>query len=243
MKLKIIYSLLILLLVTPLVIFSRDKYKDSRFIVLFYLFTFIQELIGSLPINYPALQLFDTTKNWFGKLYSLIFVLTIYVFVRKKIKDYDFFTLKQEPGSLKKTLPLLFIPLIITIIVTSLSGSSDFNWLTAIFNITLPGIEEEMVFRGIMMSFLLLSLKDNITIGRLNLGNPAILITAIIFGLNHSLTLHNDFSITHLWSVLLDTGFAGYIWAYAALKNRSLLLPIIFHNVGNFVGYLIGVFQ
>ena len=52
----------------------------------------------------------------------------------------------------------------------------------------------------------------------------------------HALTLTSD-SINFI-IYFLQTGSAGYIWAWITLKSKSILLAIISHNFSNFFGTL-----
>ena len=111
---------------------------------------------------------------------------------------------------------------------------SKFNLETLAFQISLPGIDEEIMFRGILLGLLATSLKDKISF----LGNPSVLLTAILFGFMHALTLNKDYSINFEPIYFIQTGFAGYVWGWITIKSRSILLAIVSHNFSNFFGTL-----
>ena len=119
-------------------------------------------------------------------------------------------------------------------IVWFLLGKSDFDTETLAFQLTVPGIDEEIMFRGILLGLLATSLQDKI----LFLGNPSILITAILFGFMHALTLNENFTIDFEPIYFLQTFLAGYIWGWITIKSRSILLAILSHNLSNFFGTL-----
>ena len=90
------------------------------------------------------------------------------------------------------------------------------------------------MFRGILLGLLATSLKDKISF----LGNPSVLLTAILFGFMHALTLNKDYSIDFEPIYFIQTGFAGYVWGWITIKSRSILLAIVSHNFSNFFGTL-----
>lgn len=114
-------------------------------------------------------------------------------------------------------------------------GKSKFNLETLAFQLTVPGIDEEIIFRGILLGLLMSSLKENIKF----LGNPSVLLTGILFGLMHALTLKNDLSINFNSIYFFQTGIAGYIWGWITIKSRSILMAILSHNFSNFFGTLV----
>ncbi len=83
-----------------------------------------------------------------------------------------------------------------------------------------------------MLGLLMTSLKDKIPY----LGNPAVLLTAILFGFGHGLSLDKNYTIDFNPLYFMQTGFAGYVWGWITMKSRSILLAILSHNFGNFFG-------
>lgn len=123
--------------------------------------------------------------------------------------------------------------------IAPLFGGSPFDFETLAFQLTMPGIDEEIMFREVLLGLLLNALKDKISI----LGNPGILLTAILFGFLHALTLDKDYSISFEPIYFLQTGFGGYVWAWVAMKSRSILLPILSHVFANFFAALVAMFR
>jgi hypothetical protein len=87
-----------------------------------------------------------------------------------------------------------------------------------------------------MIGLLVPQLKNYFRIGKLKLGNPAMWITGILFGLVHG------FNLTIDWHLQMDLFSFGYtfamrvIWAWMVLRSGS---PIISHSSNNFLASLI----
>lgn len=112
----------------------------------------------------------------------------------------------------------------------------DFNLETLLFQITLPGFDEEIMFRGVLLGLMCSCLRNDVPIWR----NPAILITSVLFGLVHALTV-NDGPISFSISSFIWTGMIGYGLGYMTLKTRSILLAIVAHNLCNFLQNLVAM--
>lgn len=107
-------------------------------------------------------------------------------------------------------------------------------------NTLLPESAEEWnwrkeIFRGILFGLLLSALRQNIPF----LGNPALLITSALFGFMHALTLSENYSIRFNALYFIQTAFAGWVWGWVTLRSRSILMPVLSHNLSNFFGTLV----
>ena len=183
-----------------------------------------------LPKLAPAFDFIQSSWNWDGKIYGIV----AYFLFRKFFREHDFFTFRQNKAGFKRALAGAIAVVILAGMVWYLFGSSALDYETLAFQASLPGIDEEMIFRGILFGLLLSSLKDRIPL----LGNPGILITAILFGFIHALTIGKNYSIDFDPIYFIQTGFAGYVWAWITLKSRSILLAVFSHNFSNFFGTL-----
>jgi uncharacterized protein len=91
---------------------------------------------------------------------------------------------------------------------------SDLIWLGL-----LPGLSEELLFRGVMLPAL-----------GLNLG--AVLITSILFGVLH-------LSGNGQWPYVIWATIVGFALGYCALVSGNLLVPVVAHIVTNLVSGLL----
>lgn len=213
----------------------KDKSKiNFQRLLIFAVAYVVYQIVLVLPkIN----SNFDFTKsswNWDGKIYGIICGILFYVLFRKFFRENDFFTLKQNKENFKPALVGAISIVLLSTIIWFLLGNSKFNSETLAFQISLPGIDEEIMFRGILLGLLATALKDKISF----LGNPSVLLTAILFGFMHALTLDKNYSIDFDPIYFIQTGFAGYIWGWITVKSRSILLAILSHNFSNFFGTL-----
>jgi hypothetical protein len=119
-------------------------------------------------------------------------------------------------------------------IIWYIFGKSDFDLESLAFQLTLPGIDEEIMYRGVLLGLLMSGLKGQIKI----IGNPSLLISSILFGIIHALKLDEGFTPKFNLIYFLQTGLAGYAWGWVTIKSRSIVLAIISHNFSNFFGTL-----
>ena len=151
--------------------------------------------------------------------------IAIYFIFRQQFKDNDFFTFKQNKEGLKAALKVAC--------ALSLSGIlsiKEFNLETLLFQITMPGIDEEIMFRGILLGLMCSALRNNNKAYK----NPAIIINGILFGLAHSLVFQNG-KVAFNTGAFIGTGMIGYALAYITIKTRSILIPMLTHNLSNFL--------
>ena len=155
-------------------------------------------------------------------------------FSKNNFANYNYFTLKQDKNNRTKVIWVSIGVVIVATIIWFVFGKSDFNIETLAFQITLPGIDEEIIFRGILLGLLMSILKGNISFL-----NPSILITSLLFGCIHALKLNSNNSIDFDILYFFQTGLAGYAWGWITVKSKSILLAILSHNFSNFFGTLI----
>ncbi|MCW5316189.1 CPBP family intramembrane metalloprotease [Nostoc sp. KVJ3] len=79
----------------------------------------------------------------------------------------------------------------------------------------LPGLSEELLFRGVMLS-------------ALGLDNLAVIISSLCFGILH-------LSGSQQWPYVIWATIVGMILAYSALLTGNLLVPIVAHMITNWI--------
>lgn len=99
------------------------------------------------------------------------------------------------------------------------------------------GPTEEIPFRALLVTFLATTMPGKLHVGRYNM-NWAGIIVALIFALLHA----NNFDTRH-WPEALGQQFyafaLGVLYAYWLEKSKSVVAPIVGHNVGDVVEYLL----
>ena len=212
---------------------KRTKINFQRLLIFVFCYVTYQVFLV-LPKIDPMFDFITSSWNWDGKIYGIMCGVFSYFLFNKYFRENNFFTLKQNKESFKSALIGAIAIVLLSTVIWFLLGQSQFNLETLAFQISLPGIDEEIMFRGILLGLLATSLKEK----TLFLGNPSILLTAILFGFMHALTLTKNYEINFEPIYFIQTGFAGYVWGWITIKSRSILLAILSHNFSNFFGTL-----
>ncbi|MCU0434226.1 MAG: CPBP family intramembrane metalloprotease [Bacteroidia bacterium] len=211
---------------------SRKNYLRLGLFSVLYL---INQLALSLPYYVPAFDFIGANWNWDGKILGILTgVISVLLFKNYFSENY-FLTLKQERSNVKVTVITAAALTVFSIVLTYFMGRSDWDNETLFFELTMPSTEEELMFRGVLLALLLSTLKPQIRF----LGNPSVLITAVLFGFVHAFRLNTDYSLSFEPLFFLMTGLGGYIWGWITWKSRSILLAWLSHNFCNFFGTLV----
>lgn len=88
-------------------------------------------------------------------------------------------------------------------------------WLDLIWLGLLPGLSEELLFRGVMLPALGFNLL-------------AVIVTSVIFGMLHSSGMEQ-------WPYVIWATIVGFVLGYSALLTGNLAIPIIAHIITNLV--------
>ena len=115
----------------------------------------------------------------------------------------------------------------------------DFGFEGLVFELTMPGYDEEIAFRGIMIGILSTLLIETKNIFK----NPAIWITAILFGLVHALKFDGNWSLHIDWIYFSYTFLYGFLLGWMTIKSRSILMSVISHNTANVFATLVAMIK
>lgn len=211
---------------------TRDNFLRLFFFVLVYVF---YQIALVLPKLSAALNLLGGDWNWDGKAFGILCGVLGYFVFRKHFSEHDFFTFRQAQGNLKISLAVMLGAVCFVTILAFFAERSEFNVETLVFQLTMPGIDEEIMFRGLLLGLLMTALREKIAF----FGNPALLLTAVLFGFIHALTLGKDYSLDFDPVYFLHTGFGGYVFGWLTIRNRSILLAVIAHGLSNFLFALV----
>ena len=229
--LLLINPLLNIAVILPLLLlFMKERTRENNFrifsVILCY---FICNLALTVQFHVDFLNIIGGKWNWDGKIYGIIWGIAAYFIFRNQFSENNFFTFKQNIEGLK---PAIWAAVLVIGIPTLLGAlnTKEFNLETLLFQITMPGFDEEIMFRGVLLGLMCSCLRNETPTWR----NPANLITSILFGLVHALNI-SDGSISFSVSSFIWTGMIGYGLGYMTLKTRSILLAIVAHNLCNFL--------
>ena len=231
-------NLLKLIIVSPIIIFTlkNKKLETLKVLSAFVIFFLINQISVNLPFIIPELRIsnWNSNWNWVGKIYTIIGSILFLMLYRKyPLKDY-FLTFKQENKFFIKGILIIVSLLILKTIQMFLASTKLLNWETLFYQFSMPGIDEEIAYRGIMLGLLTKILKSKNLIL-----NSSVWITAILFGFAHGLSLTTEFSILFNIQPFLRTLIYGLIWGWITIKSGSILLALISHNLGNGIGNII----
>ncbi len=117
-----------------------------------------------------------------------------------------------------------------------LAPSNVAGWL--VFEWIIAGVAEEVVFRGLLVTYLTARLSGRVRILGLEL-HVAGVVVAALFALAHAPNFWHRPFLAALGQQLYAAALA-ILYAWLLERSRSLLAPIIAHDVGNGVEYAIG---
>ena len=174
--------------------------------------------------------------NWTGKIVALI--ITLLVAAHPAFGwERSGLTVKQKPGSL---MPALLASLLILAVYLffALAGDDDpASTETIAFQLTMPGLEEEPFYRGVLLLALYEAFRGRVRALGIHWGWGALLSSAL-FGMTHAFGFGDGAFHFDLVTFLL-TGGPSLILVWMRERTGSLLLPILIHNLGNSIGLFV----
>ena len=223
----------------PLLIWGRQKNKtgDLKSIIYFAAVYILTNLLLTSTSNVSFFQ--GQQWNWAGKglsfLVGLIFIYITPIFNRKSFCV----TTKINWTETKPLLTICFIYFLVRVGLYATSSdatTSHINIETTLYQATLPGLQEELIYRGILLGLLNSAfIIPNFTFLKVNFGIGTI-ITSLLFGFSHGLIINENLSFSINYFVLFRTVFDGFLFALLTEKTKSILPSVVFHNGLNLIG-------
>src|SRR5882757_666780 len=214
---SILDSLLQIAILTPFLFLAIRKNKGNSLTPLLYA-VIIYLLITILVDRLSSVTLFKGQQfNWVGKGAALLvegtLAFSIPGFTRK-----TFGLAKIEWAGTTPILAVCAIYFFIRLSLYYFSGSiaPEIHTEQFLFQATLPGLQEELLFRGILLGLLTRVFQRPMwTIWKLRFGWAA-LITSILFGLSHGIGFNEDHTIHFNTFSFFRTAFDGLLFAVLA---------------------------
>ncbi|WP_269715030.1 CPBP family intramembrane glutamic endopeptidase, BDIM_20840 family [Caulobacter sp. NIBR2454] len=186
---------------------------------------------GLLPELLP-----DAAWNWQGKLLALAATLIIASTPAFGWRAAGL-TPAQAPGSLKPAAFVCAIYLGFFLVLAIVFPTEPASMETVAFQLTMPGLEEEAFYRGVLLLALSHAFLGRVKLLGVEWSWGAILSCAL-FGLAHAFGFSKgQFSFDLLTMAL--TALPSLIAVWLVLRTRSILLPIVLHNFGNAIMLLV----
>lgn len=232
-----IAAIIVILLVTgtALGLIRRDSFS-IRWLLVAAALVLINDLLLTRAYGLIPSVLPDSDWNWEGKILALTATLAIAALPAFGWRRVGL-TLRQAPGSWKAAIPVAILYCAffaaLALAFPSEAGSPE----SIAFQLTMPGFEEEPFYRGI----LLFALAQAFTARVRFLGvewNWGTILSCVLFGLAHAFGYSDGtFSFDPIFLAL--TAVPSLLAVWLVLRTRSLALPILLHNFGNAISYLL----
>ncbi|WP_298123276.1 CPBP family intramembrane glutamic endopeptidase, partial [Brevundimonas sp.] len=174
--------------------------------------------------------------NWQGKLLATVGSLAVAALPALGWRASGL-TLTQAPGSLRTALVVSLFYVGFFVAVALAFPNEPASVETVAFQMTMPGLEEEIFYRGALLLILARAFTARLSFLGVDWHWGAI-ISSVLFGLVHAFGFSDGaFSFDPLTMVL--TGVPSLIAVWLVLKTRSVLLPLVLHNFGNTITTLV----
>ena len=187
----------------------------------------VDDLLTSLPQAVGALDVVPGAWNWEGKALSLAGALA-FVALGPLSPDEAGLTLRQRAGSVR-------LALLATLALTAASfglgllfGGDPPDAETVAFQLTAPGLAEEVAYRGVFIGLLHRALPS---VDGARRWGPVV-VTAVAFGVWHGLGVRDG--AVSFDALSASFPFVGGL-AYGWLRERtgSVAFPVVAHGLGN----------
>jgi membrane protease YdiL (CAAX protease family) len=232
---ELLDSVLLAAATAPLIalgLWRVGPHRRLKSAVLFLALLLLDDLLTALPIPL-GLNPAGAHWNWVGKVLGIGWVIAavaIGVVPRERVG----LTLRQRAGSVwPATITTIVLVGIIGLLVQE--GQRP-NGETLLYQATMPGIAEELAYRGIFLALLEQAFcasderwsKSVVWAG---------LVTSLAFGLTHGLAWR-DGQVTFDFGAFVFPTLGGAALFWLRRRTGSLLFPIIAHNGGNLATYV-----
>ncbi|MBJ7440737.1 MAG: CPBP family intramembrane metalloprotease [Sphingopyxis sp.] len=232
-----IVAIIVILLAsgTAVGLIRRDSFS-LRWLLVAAALVFINDLLltrayGLIPSILP-----DSDWNWEGKILALIATLAIAalpVFGWRRVG----LTLRQQPGSLKAAIPVAILYCAFFAALAFAFPNDGGSPEALAFQLTMPGFEEEPFYRGILLFALAQAFPARVRFLGVEWSWGAIL-SCVLFGLAHAFG-YSDGTFSFEPFIMALTAVPSLLAVWLVLRTRSLVLPVVLHNFGNAIAYLL----
>jgi len=237
-------SLFVFIILCSFLIDYRTSIKYWYILLFFFIIGFVDNLFNAITIAYPDTQIIKSHTwnnylycNWSPKIYSIIFAMILLILQKNIITPNEIgLRLKQNKNSIKFSLLFILFFFTVALIIGNLSGEGDLDAKTLLFLAIMPGLNEELIYRGFLLGLLNKIFNRNFRLLGTNFGLGAIL-TSIIFGLLHGFQLSDNYRLQFDFITIFLTGIYGFFHALIKERSGSLVFPVIAHSTANFFNF------
>lgn len=238
---SLLHPLFLLLFILPLLIIAYFGCKDKN---LKYVFIFVFVFLTDLYLQLIGQTFLDVTFiqwNWMGKILTILFAITFVLFQPKEHREEMGFTVKFDNKTLRTGVIAFIIFLLIdaTLKWNIFPEGAEFELEAFMFQMIMPGLSEEIFYRGIYLWLLEKAFVSKKEIKGVKFGWGFILVT-VIFGLAHGVILTESLEVrfdiaTIIYLTLIPSLALGLLRKFSG----NLLAPIVGHNLINVMNIFI----
>lgn len=163
--------------------------------------------------------------NWAGKLCALTLWLAIAATPLVE-REPAGLTLRQAEGW-KLGWIVFAILVALNIVVALLIDTPPFDGEAIAYRALMPGLEEELLYRGLLLYALIRTFGEGPRLIGVNFGWAA-LIASILFGLIHSLFWSGG--VVFMAGAFIETFLLGLLMMWLRLRTGSVIAPILLHS-------------
>jgi membrane protease YdiL (CAAX protease family) len=200
-------------------------------------------LLLALPLVFPAIRPAGFDYNWGGKILSLVLGLACVYVMRIVTATEAGLTWTQRPGSMRPASIAVGAILLVELALFWLMMDPIVpNVEDHLFQLTLPGLSEELMFRGVLLALVDRAAPPRLRILGAEMGWGAVA-TSVLFGAVHSVSLASDWTVTLNWMAGLLPFVGGFVFVWLRARTGSLVWPIVLHNAANELANLVAWFK
>ena len=174
--------------------------------------------------------------NWQGKLMALAASIAM-----AALPAYGFrqagLTLSHAAGSLKAAAPVAVAYCAFFFVIALFFAADQPSAEDVAFQLTMPGLEEELFYRGILLFALDKAFRGRKRLLGVDWGWGAVL-SCLLFGMTHAFG-YSDGHFSFDPAIMALTAIPSFIAVWLRRRTGSLLLPVALHNFGNAISFLV----
>lgn len=184
-----------------------------------------------LPLYAGVYEALHLQWNWFGKFLEVVWAALFLAFGPLSFRDAG--VRKPRTGTGKPAFIVVLVLAAVAFVTHAfLSGGAPRSVETLLYQLTMPAIAEELVFRGVLFAVLERAFREA-TRGTHWWQSRAVWLTAIAFALYHAWTAVHDGFHFNAMACILPFVF-GTIAGALRKRTGSLWFPMALHSAVNF---------
>ncbi len=174
--------------------------------------------------------------NWWGKILSLVYCVVIFCLLPEPLRRETGILRPLRSGSLRATSIALGVFAALGLAL-AFSGGTDSGGVVeaAVFQLTMPSLSEEFLFRGILLSLFARAAPGRRPVLGAGLG-WGVVASSVLFGLVHGFVYAPSAGFMFSWIPVLATGVLGAAFAWLTVRSGSIWPAVIAHSLLNATG-------